>query len=59
VKVVEIIKKISTTNNTSIKGMRLISGSGEAVFVPREKPLLDGECKLNQLIVPYQLGKVF
>jgi hypothetical protein len=48
--VVEIIKKISTTNKTSIKGMRLISGSAEAGALPREKLLLDGECKLNQLI---------
>jgi hypothetical protein len=48
--VVEIIKKISTTNKTSIKGMRLISGSAETGVLPREKLLFDEECRLNQLI---------
>ncbi len=41
VKVVEIIKKIKITNKTSIKGMRLISGSAkEKERVERPRPLL-------------------
>jgi len=34
--VVEIMRKMSTTNKTSINGIRLISGSAETGVAPRE-----------------------